>query len=239
MSGESGDDLRIVSRLENLQTGTGTVQRTAISTVASTAVIFSLVDRSMASSERDANLSAAPYAASRAYAVTVITLRPAASRVYRLARLSALAGGGAFGSGAGFGSSETADRASAVFCLVAASSLASAARSGSRRGAWGYGAPDCRCHRGQLVGGEVNCRHGPDIIGRHLSSKERVDIATRRRGARFPDLVALRGSKWQTRNSLPRPASHGGNGNPKWVFAGRQLIQNRLHPTRVLSHGNI
>ena len=53
MSGESGDDLRIVSRIENLQTGTGTVQRTAISTVASTAVIFSLVDRSMASSERD------------------------------------------------------------------------------------------------------------------------------------------------------------------------------------------
>jgi hypothetical protein len=62
MSGESGDDLRIVSRIENLQTGTGTVQRTAISTVASTAVIFSLVDRSMASSERDANLSAALYA---------------------------------------------------------------------------------------------------------------------------------------------------------------------------------
>ena len=66
MSGESGDDLRIVSRIENLQTGTGTVQRTAISTVASTAVIFSLVDRSMASSERDANLSAALYAASHA-----------------------------------------------------------------------------------------------------------------------------------------------------------------------------
>ena len=41
-----------------LQTGTGTVHRTAISTAASTAVIFSLVDRSMASSERDANLSA-------------------------------------------------------------------------------------------------------------------------------------------------------------------------------------
>ena len=66
ISGESGEDLRIVSRIENLQTGTGTVQRTAISTAASTAVIFSLVDRSMASSERDANLSAALYAASRA-----------------------------------------------------------------------------------------------------------------------------------------------------------------------------
>ena len=60
-----------------LQTGTGTVHRTAISTAASTAVIFSLVDRSMASSERDANLSAAAlYAASRVYAVTKITLRP-------------------------------------------------------------------------------------------------------------------------------------------------------------------
>jgi hypothetical protein len=35
-----------------LQTGTGTAQSTAISTVASTAVIFSLVDRSMVSSER-------------------------------------------------------------------------------------------------------------------------------------------------------------------------------------------
>ena len=34
------------------------------------------------------------------------------------------------------------------------------------------GAPDCRCHRGEFVGGEVNCRHGSDIIGRHLSSKE-------------------------------------------------------------------
>jgi hypothetical protein len=60
-----------------LQTGTGT----AISTAISTAVIFSFVDRLMASSERDANLCAAPYAASRGYAVTEITLRPAASRV--------------------------------------------------------------------------------------------------------------------------------------------------------------
>ena len=50
-----------------LQTGTGTAQTTAISIVASAAVIFSLVDKSMASSERDANLSAALYAASRAY----------------------------------------------------------------------------------------------------------------------------------------------------------------------------
>jgi hypothetical protein len=53
MRGERGDNPRIVSRLKHLQTGTGRVQRTAISTAASTAVIFSLVDRSMASSERD------------------------------------------------------------------------------------------------------------------------------------------------------------------------------------------
>ena len=43
---------------------------------------------------------------------------------YRRARLSALAGGGAFGSGVGLGAD-------------AASNLASDARSGSRRGAWG------------------------------------------------------------------------------------------------------
>jgi hypothetical protein len=27
-------------------------------------------------------------------------------------------------------------------------------------------ATDCRCYRGQLVVGEMNCRHGPNIIGR-------------------------------------------------------------------------
>ena len=47
------------------------------------------------------------------------------------------------------------------------------------------GAPDCRGYRGKFVVGEVNCRHGPDIIGRHLSSKERDDLP---RGARFTDL---------------------------------------------------
>jgi hypothetical protein len=113
LRGESGNNSRIVSRLKHLQTGTGTIHSTAISTAAITAVIFSLVDRSMASSERDANLSTALYAASRAYAVTVITFRPAASRVYRRPRLSALAGGGAFGFAVGFGA-------------IAASSLASA-----------------------------------------------------------------------------------------------------------------
>ena len=46
-----------------LQTGTGTAQTAAISTAAITAVIFSLVDRSMASSGSDANLIAALYAA--------------------------------------------------------------------------------------------------------------------------------------------------------------------------------
>ena len=45
-----------------LHTGTGTAQTTAISTAAIAAVIFSLVDRSMASSGSDANLSAAVYA---------------------------------------------------------------------------------------------------------------------------------------------------------------------------------
>jgi hypothetical protein len=106
---------------------------------------------------------------------------------YRRARSSALAGGGAFGSGVGSG---------------AASNFPSAARSGSRRGAWGNrsssmarriafdGAPDCRCHRGKLVGGEVNCRHGPDIVGRHLPSKKRLDgfdmSKARRRDDRSP-----------------------------------------------------
>jgi hypothetical protein len=56
----AGFDLRF------LQTGTGTAHTTAISPAISTTVIFSLVDKSMASSERDANLSAALYAASRA-----------------------------------------------------------------------------------------------------------------------------------------------------------------------------
>ena len=46
--------------LRRLQTGTGTAQTTAISTAAITAVIFSLVDRSMASSGSDANLSGRP-----------------------------------------------------------------------------------------------------------------------------------------------------------------------------------
>jgi hypothetical protein len=41
----------------------------------------------------------------------------------------------------------------------------------------GFGvAPDGRFCRGELVIREVNCRHGPDIIGRHLSSKERGDM---------------------------------------------------------------
>lgn len=37
-------------------------------------------------------------------------------------------------------------------------------------------ATDCRRHRGVLVIGKVNCRHGPDIIGRYLSSKNRGDM---------------------------------------------------------------
>jgi hypothetical protein len=118
-----------------LHTGTGKLNTTAISTAAITTVIFSLVDRSMASSERDANLSAALYAASRAYAVMGITLRPAASRLYRRVRLSALAAGGAFGRGCGcvdtvgdatFGGSETAAESAVVFCPDAPSSFVSA-----------------------------------------------------------------------------------------------------------------
>jgi hypothetical protein len=60
-----------------LQTGTGTAQTTAISTAAITAVIFSLVDRSMVSSGSDANLQRPPYTRAGDYAVTWITLRPA------------------------------------------------------------------------------------------------------------------------------------------------------------------
>jgi hypothetical protein len=32
-------------------------------------------------------------------------------------------------------------------------------------------APDYRCYRGELVGGEVNGRHGPDSIGRHFAQQ--------------------------------------------------------------------
>ena len=38
------------------------------------------------------------------------------------------------------------------------------------------GAPDLRRYRGELVVRKVNCRHGPDIIGRYLSSKEKGDM---------------------------------------------------------------
>jgi hypothetical protein len=78
-----------------------------------------------------------------------------------------LAGGAGFGSGVGFGAAD-------------GSSFARAERSGSRRGAGGNlsvsMAPDGRFCRGELVVREVNCRHDPDIIGRHLSSKERGDM---------------------------------------------------------------
>ena len=51
-----------------LQTGTGTLHTTTISTTAITALIFSLAARLMASSEYDASLSgAALYAASRGH----------------------------------------------------------------------------------------------------------------------------------------------------------------------------
>jgi hypothetical protein len=78
-----------------LQTGTGKAQTTAISTAAITAVIFSLVDRSIASLRTRCQPQRRLYAASRAYAVTAITLRPAASGYLSPRTLSALTGGGA------------------------------------------------------------------------------------------------------------------------------------------------
>jgi hypothetical protein len=44
------------------------------------------------------------------------------------------------------------------------------------------GAPDGRCYCGKLVVREVNCRHGPDIIGRYLSSKEMVNMGRDKAG---------------------------------------------------------
>src|SRR3984885_15696931 len=84
-----------------------------------------------------------------------ITLAGVDSADYRRARLSALPGGGAFGCGSGLALIPIS--VSAVF---AASSLASPARSGSRRGGVRKfvvfdGAPDCRCYRGNLVAGEA------------------------------------------------------------------------------------
>ena len=72
---ESGVNARIVDRLEHLQTGTGKLHNTAISTAAITAVIFSLVARSMTSSRSEANLGAGPIRGLGVYAVTWITLR--------------------------------------------------------------------------------------------------------------------------------------------------------------------
>ena len=61
-------------------------------------------------------------------------------------------------------------------CSAAASNLPSAARSGSRRGAWGEpivldGAADRSRHRSKLVVGKVNCRHVQILIGRHCTAR--------------------------------------------------------------------
>jgi hypothetical protein len=40
-------------------------------------------------------------------------------------------------------------------------------------------APDCRGNSGKLVGGEVNCRHGPDIIGDICSTNQPHVLAAR------------------------------------------------------------
>jgi hypothetical protein len=91
---------------------------------------------------------------------------------YRRARLSALAGGAAFAAMLDFSTlfSLVVFRAGAAFAADAASSLASAARSGSRRGAWGYRSPSMTPRIADATAassssGEVNCRHRPDIIG--------------------------------------------------------------------------
>ena len=55
--------------------GSGTAHTTAISTAAMIAAIFSLVDRSMASSRSEANLGAGPIRGLGVYAATWITLR--------------------------------------------------------------------------------------------------------------------------------------------------------------------
>jgi hypothetical protein len=154
MRGESGNNSRIVSRLKHLQAGTGTVQIAAINTAAITAVIFSLVDRLMASSERDANLSAALYGG-----------------------LSCLRCDG--------------DHAPTGYlaCLSSRSLVGFGRRRGLQLRGWHRrrleprprraqgikarrvgisvavdDATDCRCHRGELVGGEVHCRHGSGLL---------------------------------------------------------------------------
>jgi hypothetical protein len=60
---------------------------------------------------------------------------------------------------------------------VQASPALSATDQGAGRGNLSVdGAPDGRRYRGELVVREVNCRHGPDIIGRHLFSKEMFEV---------------------------------------------------------------
>ena len=168
-----------------LQTGTGTVQSAAI-----TAVIFSLVNRSMVSSQHDANSAAPLYAASRAYAVTVITRRPPASR-----RRSAvgrqpaqLEAGGDLRRGCLGGRRPLVDfgdrwflRRTIYRALRQRGWLRGRVelpqRCAQRIEARGVGksvvfdgAPDCRCYRGELVVGEVNCRHGEVLHARGLLS---------------------------------------------------------------------
>jgi hypothetical protein len=72
---------------------------------------------------------------------------------YRRARLSALAAGGALGCEAGFG--------------AAASSLASAARNGSSRGAWGYLSSSMR--RRIAAATAASSSSGRSMVGRALS----------------------------------------------------------------------
>jgi hypothetical protein len=111
---------------------------------------------------------------------------------YRRARLSALAGGGAFGSAGGLGAVALAIASLSPVSMTASSNFAiavrikpAAGRGEIYRPRWCDGwPPSLRRPRVR----EVNCRHGPDIIGRHLSSKERVD--TPRGGRAFSNAVA-------------------------------------------------
>jgi hypothetical protein len=70
-------------------------------------------------------------------------------------------------------------------------------RRAQRIQAWGVGisvafddATDCRCYRGQLVGGEVNRRHSSGYNRPTFVQQGDGRRASRRRGARFTDLVA-------------------------------------------------
>jgi hypothetical protein len=88
------------------------------------------------------------------------------------------------------------------------------------------GAPDCRSYRGELVVGEVNCRHGSDIIGRHWLTR-RLSCATLASSRRRPKAIC----GLQTRASaVCRPLLSRGGGRQ-----GRQLACGTVSPARPAS----